>query len=39
MAHLFGVRPWEWDRLTVTEVDYLIAWADDYNENRGADGG
>jgi hypothetical protein len=31
-AHLLGVRPWEWDRLTVEEEDYLLAWLDSYEK-------
>lgn len=25
----FGIRPWEWDRLDVGEMDALIDYADD----------
>lgn len=31
-AHLLGVRPWEWQLLTVDETDALLAWLDDYRK-------
>lgn len=29
-AHLLGIRPWEWQLLTVEEADAMLAWLDRY---------
>jgi hypothetical protein len=29
-AHLLGIRPWEWELLTVDEADQLLDWLDRY---------
>jgi len=31
-AHLLGIRPWEWDLLTVDEADRMLDWLDRYEE-------
>jgi hypothetical protein len=37
---VFGVRPWEWDRMTAAEVFNLIAYIDQQNkQSQGVDGG
>ncbi|MFI8278520.1 hypothetical protein ACIGBH_27340 [Streptomyces sp. NPDC085929] len=27
-----GVRPWEWDLMTVEQADYLLDWLDAYEQ-------
>lgn len=31
-AHLLGIRPWEWERLTVEDVEQVHAWLDAYEQ-------
>lgn len=31
-AHLLGVRPWEWDLVTVEDADRLLDWLERYEE-------
>ena len=36
MSHLFGLHPWDVDRLTVDEWDLYKAWADAWLKARGS---
>ncbi|MFE2559899.1 hypothetical protein ACFXGT_28515 [Streptomyces sp. NPDC059352] len=29
-AHLLGIRPWEWDLMTVEQTDQVLDWLDTY---------
>ena len=29
-AHLLGIRPWEWELLSVEEADQMLDWLDQY---------
>jgi hypothetical protein len=29
-AHLLGIRPWEWDRMTVEDTDRALDWLERY---------
>lgn len=31
-AHLLGIRPWEWDLMTVEHADHVLAWLDAYEK-------
>lgn len=31
-AHLLGIKPWEWDLLTVEQEENLLGWIDSYEE-------
>lgn len=35
-AHLLGMRPRDWDLVTVEEADLLLKWLDDYAEQMAA---
>lgn len=32
-AHLLGVKPWEWDLMTVEQADALLDWLDAYKRD------
>ncbi|MFE4397211.1 MULTISPECIES: hypothetical protein [Streptomycetaceae] len=31
-AHLLGIRPWEWQLMTVEETEHVHAWLDAYEK-------
>ncbi|MFJ6617582.1 hypothetical protein ACIQOW_08405 [Kitasatospora sp. NPDC091335] len=31
-AHLLGIRPWEWQLMTVEDTDRVHAWLDSYEQ-------
>lgn len=33
-AHLLGVRPWEWELLSVQDADALMDWLEDYKAQQ-----
>ncbi|MEU0102390.1 hypothetical protein [Streptomyces sp. NPDC006267] len=32
-AHLLGIRPWEWDLMTVEQADAVLYWLDAYEKS------
>lgn len=37
-AETFGIRPWEYDLLTVDEVSRLVQWLTERSEDRAPEG-
>lgn len=33
-AHLLGVRPWEWELLSVQDADAVMDWLEDYEAQQ-----
>lgn len=32
-AHLLGVKPWQWDLMTVEQADAVLDWLDAYKRD------
>jgi hypothetical protein len=31
-AHLLGIRPWEWNLLTIEQAEHVLDWLDSYEQ-------